>query len=233
MGPYFVHTKRLNARRERSATFRFKMEVHVNRFQLSPAARLFVSFALVIGILVAGQTHTFSPSAVQAQIGSEAVGSTSIGIGLSLPVSQGEVVGSLIDVRGVSLNGVQVDVVIPSRLQVFNSVIVSDSYMTINGVVIGGTLEKPQEGVVIGGTLQDNEPEDGGAPVSGGTEVEAQALIIDGGEGTVRLFGGELQGENISIVDGVVSGDNLRVVGTTVSAEGVSVSGVIAALPGY
>lgn len=211
-----------------------KMEVHVNRFQLSPAARLLVSFALVIGILVAGQTHPYSSVVGRAQTESgEAVVTRSIGIGTTLPISRGEVVASLIEVRGVWLNGEPVDAVVADRLDVLDSLLISDSFMTINGVVVGGTVnDTPKDGVVVGGTINDETPE-GEAPVTIATEVDTQEVVISAGEGGVQLLGGELRGDNISVVDGVVRGENLRVVGATVSGGALSVAGVLATAPGY
>ena len=212
-----------------SATFLHKMEVHVNRFQLSPGARLLVSLTLVIGILVAGRTHPLAPKAAQAQTESEEVTVPSfISAGTVLQFKSGEVVGRVISAYGVSINGAPADFVLGGNVQVLDGFIITDNLTSINGVGISGEDEpEPKDGVGISGE-EVPAPKDG-VGISG--EVRMAHVVISGESG-VQVTGGELLGHNISVVDGVVSGSNLRIVGGMVSGAGLSVSGAVKAKPG-
>ena len=207
------------------------MEVHVNRFQLSPVARLLVSFSLVISILVAGQTHPLSPRTVAAQTAESSDIPVSVGIGMILPISRGSVVGSSITASGLLIDGVPTDVILPGRVQILDSVVVSGTFMSVYSVVVSGNApEQPKDSVVVSGNVEE-DPEPGAAVVA--TEVETQEVVVSSSEGAVQLSGGQLRGTDIRVVNGVVEGNNLTVVGATVSGSNISVSGVLVTVPGY
>ncbi len=204
----------------------------MNRFQLSPVARLLVSFSLAISILVAGQTHPLSTKTVAAQTAESSDIPVSVGIGTTLPISRGSVVGSSITASGLLINGVPTDVVLPDGVQILDSVVVSGTFMSVYSVVVSGNSpEQPKDSVVVSGNVEENpEP---GAPVVVPTEVETQEVVVSTSDGAVQLSGGQLQGTDIRVVNGVVEGTNLTLVGATVSGSGIRVSGVLVSVPGY
>jgi len=200
----------------------------VNGNQLSPLTRMLVSLSLVVGILVAGLTHPAFLSAAAAQNDSEPVSEpVSIFIGNSIPVSRGEVVGSLISARGVMIGGVPTDFLLDGKVEILDSEIISDSPMSLDGVGISGQVVPKTDVVVID---TDEGTTTNGVGISG--QVAPQYDIVVSGDSGVQVTGGQLLGDNISIVDGVLQGENLRVVGTAVSGTDLCVENVAVVVPG-
>lgn len=196
----------------------------MNGNQLSPLTRLLVSLSVVVGILVAGLTHSSFLSSAKAQTDSEPV---FVIIGNSVPVLQGEVVGRLISAKGVLIDGVPTDFLFDERIEILDSAIVSDIPMALDGVGISGVVA-PKTEVVVVGTLQDPPPY--GVGISG--VVAPKTEVVVSSDSGVEVTGGQLLGDNISIVDGVLRGENLRVVGATVSGAGLCVANVSVTVPG-
>jgi hypothetical protein len=187
-----------------------------------------VSLSLVVGILVAGLNHPFFLSAAKAQTDSEPVDyPVSIFIGNSIPVSQGEVVGSLISAQGVMIDGVTTDFLFSDKITILDSAIISDSPISLDGVGISGQVV-PKTDVAIIGTGDDTTPY--GVGISG--QVAPQYNIVVSGDSGVQVTGGQLLGDNISVVDGVIQGENLRLVGATVSGANLCVENVAVTVPG-
>jgi hypothetical protein len=108
-------------------------------------------------------------------------------------------VGTFIVARGIIVNGVATDVLIPTSVRVSNSDVDSACGLTALGFTATGDMVYAL-GVYTSGN-------DEGGP--NGVYTSGNVYVGD----SLQVVGGVLSGSNIQIVDGVISGSDLQVTG--------------------
>ena len=178
---------------------------------ISPVTSFLLSLSLVVGIFVSGLTNSRLLPAAKAQtITGEAPPAT--------------VVGTVIYLRGVVINGVVTDAVIPGSVRISNSVVDSTSgVVSRNGVFTSGNDEEitpSQNGVYTSGNDEDGNVVTANGVYTSGNDGEEEPQASGDGVFTsgnvylgdcLQIVGGVLSGNDIQINDGVISGSDLQV----------------------
>jgi len=192
------------------------MEVTVKSKKLSLMTSLLVSCSFVIGILAADLTKVSFVPAAEAQGRSGGAAVTA-----SLNVANAELRGGEIIARGVIVNGVATDAVFNGKVGVVNSVLVSDSAISFDGIIGSGTLSTQPDGIIGSGTLSTQTD---GIIGSGTLAVQTDGII---GSGTLstQIDGIIGSGTLSTQTDGIIGSGTSPTQGGTVGAGDITSAG--------
>jgi hypothetical protein len=213
-------------------------EDNVKKAHLPPVTSLAVSLSLALGIFAAGLTNSrVVPVAKAQEINYVSVGS-----------SAGTVVGTAIAAKGVVINGVATNAVIPGSVRISDSVVDSACGLTSLGFNVGGDTVYAL-GVFASGNYTDGDGDGTVGPngvfASGNyTDADADTTATpngvfasgnytDAGTGEdvagtpngVFASGDIYVGSNLQVVGGVLSGTNIQVIDGVVTGSDLKVVG--------
>ncbi len=195
-------------------------EDNVKKAHLPHATSLAVALSLALGIFVAGLTNSRVVPSAKAQ-----------SLELTVATPEATLVGTSIAARGVVINGVATDAIIPGSVRITDASVSTTCGLTAVGfsstgdtVYALGVFASGNDsdavvgpnGVFASGNYTDTITDEDAADAAGGPNgVFASGEIYVGTQ--LQVVGGSLSGSNIQVTDGVVTGSDLQVVGAHVS----------------
>jgi hypothetical protein len=187
-------------------------EDNVKKAKISPMTSLLMSLSLVVGIFVAGLTNSRVLPAAKAQNIQQ----------VTFGAPNATLSGPVIAAKGVVINGVASDALIPGSVRISDSVVDSGCGITALGfngtgdaVYILGVFTSGNDGGIDGSTGPNGVFTSGNfageEPPIGPSGVFTSGNVYVGS--SLQIVGGILSGTDIQVIDGVISGSNLQVTG--------------------
>ena len=193
---------------------------------ISPVTSFLMSLSIVAGIFVAGLTNSRVLPVAKAQTAQSVTGN----------VPEATVAGTVIAVKGLVINGVATDALIPGGVRITDGAVNAGCGFTALGFSATGdavyALGAYSGGVFTSGNDHggDITPNEGGVFTSGNSGGVFTSGNDNGGDpaaglGGVFTSGNVYVGDSLQVVGGVLSGSDIQVVNGIVSGSDLQVSG--------